>query len=88
MSVPVLTFQWNGVCGTYVRCGRRRAVRFSRWFGGGGRLPRVGRTIDLEHGLAIRAMGNSWELFGPDAEVRRAARTLEGQEQAERRGLA
>lgn len=85
-AVRVVAFAWNGIHGTYVPCGRRRAIRFVRWFGGHGKLPALGRQVDLERGLYLRCIRRGqWELAGPDDAVVFAASVLRSQEAAERR---
>lgn len=88
-TVNVVTFAWNGIHGIYVPCGRRRAIRFARWFGGTGLLPSVGRQIDLDRGLYLRCIAKGrWELAGPDDAVVLAAHILRSQEAAERRKVS
>lgn len=79
----------------FVRLGRRRAKRVSRWFGAAGRLPNIGRALQLSHvvgnetrGYELVGIGQTrgrFELRGDVREMEYACRMLADQERCERR---
>lgn len=80
----------------YLPLGVRRAKRVSRWFGGGGRLPKVGyemtlRPVSEASGgtggpLALQRSASGLELHGHATDLAYVVRLLSDQERAERRG--
>lgn len=79
----------------FLPLGVRRAKRVSRWFGGGGRLPRIGYEMTLRPvleslggtggPLSMQRSATGIELHGHENDLRYVVRILADQERAERR---
>lgn len=69
----------------YVPLGRRRAKRISRWFGGDGKLPKLGHELALRDGLVLANRSRCYDLRGPTDAMEKAVSCLTSQELVERR---